>query len=123
MSTVTYEVKKPILGFEEIESVNLEKNDGITSVLSDPKSGISITLLNTFVDGDGFDVPASVKALLDMNDNTNFSVYFVVVLNKSNLQNSSINLGAPMIFNEDNKTMAQVAINSEIGTVSELFNA
>lgn len=122
MSKVTYTVKKPIYGFAEIESVDLVKNDGMTSILQDEQSGIQLSLINTFIGEENFEVPASIKALLDINDDTNISVYFVVVLNKSDLSQSTINLGAPMIFNEDNQTMAQMSISTESSTLAELFN-
>ena len=125
MSTATvYEVKKPILGFEKLEKVTLEQSDGLTTVLKGCENDcIHMTLINTFVDGDSFEIPLGIKALLDIEDNTNYSVYFVVVLNKKSIQDSTINLGAPMIFNEDNKTMAQVSLNTEMGTIGDMFKA
>lgn len=101
----------------------LEKHDGLTTILKGCENDcIHITLINTFVDNSSFEIPLAIKALLDINENTNYSVYFVVVLNKKSIQDSTINLGAPMIFNEDNHTMAQASINSELGILSELFN-
>ncbi|MCK9337956.1 MAG: flagellar assembly protein FliW [Arcobacteraceae bacterium] len=123
MSVVSYEVKNPILGFENIEKVTLEQNDGITSILKGCGTDcVQLTLINTFIGGSDFVIPSGIKVLLDITDNTNYSVYFVVVLNKKSIQNSTINLGSPMIFNEDNHTMAQLSVNTETGTISELFN-
>jgi flagellar assembly factor FliW len=123
MSVVSYEVKNPILGFENIEKVTLEKNDGITSILKGCANDcVQLSLINTFVGESDFLIPSGIKTLLDINDDTNYSVYFVVVLNKKSIQDSTINLGCPMIFNEDNHTMAQISVNTETGTIAELFH-
>ncbi|MCK9162241.1 MAG: flagellar assembly protein FliW [Arcobacteraceae bacterium] len=122
MSTkVKYSVKKPIYGFEDIQEVEIEKNDGITSVLNEVGGDVQMTLINAFVDDEHIEIPSSIKTLLDINDNTNVSISFVVVLNNSDLTKSAINLGSPIIFNEDNKTMAQVSINTEMSTIEKLF--
>lgn len=111
---MTYQVKSPILGFEHLTSVNISNNDGLTSLLtSDQDATFKISLINAHNEGNSFEIHPSAKALLDIQPNTTISIYFVVVVNQATIESSVINLGAPMIFNEDNHTMVQVAITSD----------
>jgi flagellar assembly factor FliW len=57
-----------------------------------------------------FDVPLSVRVLLDINENSNVLVYNVVVI-QNPLDESCINFIAPLIFNQDNATMAQAVLD------------
>ena len=116
---MNYEVKYPILGLADIQSVELEKNDGLTTMLKSDQKNINMTLINAHVGEETFEIPAGIRTLLDINKDTNYSVYFTVVM-EENIENSLINLGAPMIFNEDNKTMAQCVISDDHTQVSEL---
>ena len=116
---MNYEVKQPILGLKNIENVELEKHDGITTLLKSDQENINISLINASIDDKNFEIPAGVKTLLDINDNTHYSVYFTVIVD-DNIQDSTINLGAPMIFNEDNKTMAQCVISDDLTQIKDL---
>lgn len=115
-----YEVKQPISGFDNIEKVILEKHDELTTVMTcHSNNDIKITLVNTAKNRKYFEIPIGIQTLLDINDYTNYSVYFTVILEK-NIKNSLINLGAPIIFNEDNKTVAQCIISNDTITLQEL---
>ena len=116
---MNYEVKLPILGLNEIKSVELEKHDGITSLLKSDQKNINISLINAFIDENSFVIPTGVKTVLDINEDTNYSVYFTVIVEKD-IHDSSINLGAPMIFNDDNKTMAQCVISEDFTRIKDL---
>lgn len=116
-----YKVKKPLYGFESIEEVELNNHDGISAVLNCiGDEEIQFALLHTYYEKGDFEIPSALKVLLDINDETKVSVYLLVVLNKD-ISDSTINLGAPLIFNEDNKTMAQAVIDINQGTISELL--
>mgnify|MGYP000639100481 CR=1 FL=1 len=117
---MTYKVKYPLPGFEKIEEVTLEQHDGLTTILkSENDSTFKLSLINASTDKKYFEIPIGIKTLLDLNDNTNFSVYFTVIIEK-NIHDSTINLGAPIIFNEDNNTTAQCVINNDSTTLREL---
>lgn len=116
---MNYEVKQPILGLTEIKNVTLEKHDGVTSLLKSDQEDINISLINAFVDENSFIIPSGVKTLLDIHEDTNYSVYFTVIVEKD-VKESTINLGAPMIFNEDNKTMAQCIISDDFSRIKDL---
>lgn len=111
---MTFQVKSPILGFEHLTSVNISNNDGLTSLLtSNQDENFKISLINAHNDANSFTIHPSAKALLDIQPNTTISIYFVVVVNQASIESSVINLGAPMIFNEDNRTMMQTTITSD----------
>lgn len=116
-----YTVKHKILGFEDISEVEIEKGDGITSILKGcAEECIQMSLINAVISSDGFDVPDGIATLLDINEDSNVSIYFVVVI-APDIRNSTINLGAPIVANEDNGTIAQAVISDEQGTISGLF--
>lgn len=115
-----YEIKHPLLGFNHIKEVELEKHDGITTILkSKDDNHFHLSLVNSAKDKKYFEIPIAIKVLLDINDNTDYSVYFTVIIDK-NIHNSTINLGAPIVFNEDNYCVAQCVISDDLTTVREL---
>jgi flagellar assembly factor FliW len=120
-----YEVKKPILGFENVLKVSLEEIDGLFSTLKAIDSPVpSFTLVNPYQLREySFDIPKDVQVLLDINENSNILVYNVVVLHNP-ITESVINFKAPLIFNKDNGTMAQFIIEDEVLlTIGELLKA
>ena len=52
-----------------------------------------------------------IKILLDLNNAKNIAVANIMVIQKP-IENSTINFLAPLIFNFDNLTMAQVVLDS-----------
>ncbi len=114
-----YTVKKPIAGFEEVNEVELVSTDGIaTHMKSTDNDSMNMVLLNSVMNENEI-VPKFIIALLDIDENTNYSVYFSVVINQD-ISKSLINFAAPLIFNEDNKTMAQFSADSNIVTLDTL---
>ena len=109
-----FKVKKPIGGFENINEVYLEKKDDDFALLKDENGNELFILINPFSlkKEYSFDVPADVKALLDLNENSKIYVYLNVIKKKPT-DESLINFKAPFIFNLDNNTCAQVIIDEE----------
>jgi len=115
---MVYEVRQPILGFDDLTEVQIEKHDGVTTVLkSTCDDNLRISLINASIDEKSFEIPLGIKTLLDITESTNYSVYFTVILDED-INNSTINLGSPLIFNEDNKTMAQSIISDDFTTIN-----
>ena len=122
---MVYEVKKPILGFEDVLKVELEEIDGLFSTLKAvEKDYPNFTLVNPYQLRDySFDIPKDVQVLLDINENSNILVYNVVVLHNP-MTESVVNFKAPLIFNKDNGKMAQFIIKDEnLFTIGELIKA
>lgn len=108
-----FEVKLPILGFEDLKKLRLEKIDDLFMRLENPDDGIpSFTLINPFAIRDyDFDAPAASKALLELKENTNLLVLNIMIVNNP-IEESTINFLAPIIFNFDNNTMGQIVLDS-----------
>jgi len=109
-----YEVKKPILGFENVLKVKLEEVDRLFATLEAANKSVpTFTLINPYALREySFDIPKDVQILLDINKDSNLLVYTIVVL-KNPITDSIVNFKAPLIFNKDNGKMAQFIINEE----------
>ncbi|WP_334087602.1 flagellar assembly protein FliW [Helicobacter typhlonius] len=110
---MVFEVKLPILGFEEVKKMRLEKIDDLFMKLSNVDSEVPhFTLVNPFLLREyEFDVPSNVKILLDLDNAKNLLIANIMVIQKP-IENSTINFLAPLVFNFDNLTMAQVVLDS-----------
>lgn len=108
-----YEIKSMLLGFDQITKVELIKVDELFSTLkSCDDSGVSFTLVNPYaLRTYSFDVPLSIRVLLDINETSKVLVYNVVVV-QNPLDESCINFLAPLIFNQDNATAAQAVLSA-----------
>jgi len=74
--------------------------------------GPSFTLINPYVLREyAFDIPASLQALMEIDENSNLLIYAIVILTTP-IENSNINFVAPVIFNTDNGQMAQIIIDN-----------
>jgi flagellar assembly factor FliW len=107
-------VKKPILGFENINEVELQKIDDTFAILKDNKGNVLFTLINPFALREDFDfnVPADVRVLLGLNENSDVEVYSNVVM-KEPITEAVVNFKAPFIFNKSNNTVSQVILENE----------
>ncbi|MCX6073978.1 MAG: flagellar assembly protein FliW [Campylobacterales bacterium] len=107
-----FELKLPLLGFESVTRMELQKIDDIFMRLENNDGGPSFTLINPFALREyAFDIPTSLQALMEINDQSNLLIYTIVILTTP-IENSTINFVAPLIFNTDNQTMAQIIIDN-----------
>jgi len=108
---MSYEIKGDILGFEKTREVDIIKVDEMFSTLIDTKNeNISFTMVNPYALREySFDLPASTKSLLEITENSNVHVYVITVIQKP-LEQSAVNFIAPIIVNEDNKTIGQALL-------------
>ncbi|PAF52026.1 flagellar assembly protein FliW [Helicobacter sp. 13S00477-4] len=108
-----FDVKSPILGFEDVTKMKLEKIDDIFVRLSNAESEVPVfTLVNPFVLREyEFDVPTALKVLLELDESKNIFTANIMVI-QTPIQKSTINFLAPVIFNFDNQTMGQVVLDS-----------
>jgi len=110
----TYKVKGPILGFEKILNVEIHEIDELFSTMQDvDNKNISFTIANPYLLREySFDLSTSVKALLEIDENSSVSVFNIVIIQKP-LEASTVNFLAPIIINNDNNTIAQEVLNSK----------
>jgi flagellar assembly factor FliW len=108
-----YEVKSSILGFENLQCVELKEVDEVFSTLSSCDGDVSFTVINPYALREySFDLPTPIRVLLDINENSNVLVYNIVVIQDPR-DESCINFLAPLIFNQDNGLMAQAVLNAK----------
>ena len=109
---MNFVVKKPIPGFEDINEVELVEVDELFHLL---KTGdrVLFTMINPYSLREfSFEIPSDVKALMDINENSKLLVY-VNLVKKDPIEDSIVNFKAPMIFNLDTKTCAQIILEKE----------
>lgn len=107
-----FDLKLPLLGFESVSRMELQKIDDIFMRLESIGEGPSFTLINPFVLREySFDIPTSLLALMQITPESNILIYNIVILH-TEIENSTINFVAPLIFNTDNQTMAQIIIDN-----------
>jgi len=124
---MSYEVKSHILGFDETKRVEIVEIDELFATMKDiDNEAISFTLVNPYPLREySFDVPIAIQTLLELKEESNVRVYNIVVIQKP-LEESRINFLAPIIINEDNKTIAQVVLdpraNPQFGMAEPIKN-
>lgn len=107
-----FTLQLPILGFESVTQMKLEKIDDIFMRLESVGSGPSFTLINPYALREySFDIPTSLQAAMQIDETTNLLIFNILILSNS-IEDSTINFVAPLIFNTDNQTMAQVIIDN-----------
>ena len=113
MENEVYEVKIPILGFEDIQQVSLSQIDDIfAQIHAEPQGSTSFTLVNPYaLRSYQFDIPQATQVLLEINSETNLLLYNIVVV-QNPIYDSTVNFVAPLLFNTDNKTMSQLILDS-----------
>lgn len=109
---MVYELKSPLLGFEEIKEFDLvEVDEMFAKIKAVNNPSIEITLVNPYALREySFDIPAYIQALLDINAQSKVRVFCTVVI-QNPIDESRVNFLAPLIFNDDNQTAAQIALS------------
>lgn len=107
-----FTLKLPLLGFESTTKMELKKIDDIFMRLESTDQELSFTLINPFALREySFDIPTSLQALMDINEESNLLIYNLVILTTP-IEESSINFVAPLVFNASNGTMAQIILDN-----------
>ena len=109
---MTYELKMPILGFDDVTKGELEQIDETFSKLRslDGTRPFEITLVNPFSLCEyNFTIPTADEKLLDLDETRGDKVLvFCVVVVQKPIENSIVNLMAPFVFNPSNASCLQV---------------
>ncbi|WP_120944033.1 MULTISPECIES: flagellar assembly protein FliW [Helicobacter] len=108
-----FSVKSPILGFEQVSRMELEKIDEIFMRLRNADDiAPTFTLVNPFaLRAYEFDIPMGLQVLLNLDSARNILIANIMVI-QTPLQESTINFLAPLVFNFDHQLMAQVVLDS-----------
>ncbi len=107
-----FDISVPLLGFENVKQVELEKIDDIFMKLqSTQDEHISFTLIDPFVLRDyDFEVPNNVKDKLGIDEKSNLLILNIVLI-QTPIENSVVNFIGPLIFNTDNNKAAQIILS------------
>ncbi|MDD5400782.1 MAG: flagellar assembly protein FliW [Sulfurimonas sp.] len=110
-----FDVCVPILGFEDVKEVTLEKIDDIfMKMQSVNDKHISFTLIDPFILREyDFEIPDNIQNLLNIDKNSNLIILNIVLI-QIPIENSVVNFVGPMVFNTDNHKAAQVVLNNSI---------
>ncbi len=109
---MAYQIKGTLYGFENTSNVEIKEIDELFSTMVDVNDeNISFTLIRpNLLREYAFDLPADVKALLEINENSTVSVYNILIIQKP-LEKSIINFLAPIVINRDNNYLAQAILD------------
>ena len=109
-----FSVKAPIPGFESIKEVELEKFDDFFVKFISKSDTTVFTLINPFmIRPYEFEVPEYFRALLDINEKTNILILNIMII-ATPIETSTINFIAPLVFNVDNGSVAQVVLDANL---------
>ena len=106
-----FEITTPLLGFENVKEVTLEKIDDIFMKMQAVGDDfISFTLINPFVIREyDFEVPQNIQDSLEIDDESNLLTLNIVLI-QNPIEDSVINFIGPIVFNTDNNKAAQVIL-------------
>lgn len=107
------QVKTPIFGFESVNTVRMQPIDEVFSTLvALNEEQIRFTLCNPYalLPEYDFEIPDEMKTLLEIEEDSSIGVYAVVVM-QNPLENSMVNLLAPVIVNLEKNYLAQVSLD------------
>ena len=109
-----FDLKMPILGFEDILEVEFTEMDDILAKITDINNeAISFTLINPYSLREySFDLPQAAQIMLDLKEDSELLVYNIIAVQKPT-DSSVVNFLAPIVFNKTNGTAAQVVLESE----------
>jgi len=110
---MTFDRSVPLLGFDDMKKVELEKiNDIFMKMQSLENENISFTLVDPFVLRDyDFNIPDNIQKLLEIKDDSNILVLNIILI-QNPIENSIVNFIGPVIFNTDNKKAAQIILQN-----------
>lgn len=120
-----FDICVPILGFENVKEVELQKIDEVfmrMQAVNDEH--ISFTLVNPFVLREyDFEVPTKIKELLEINEKSNLLIFNIVLI-QNPIEDSIVNFIGPLVFNTDNNKAAQIILSeSKDYTVAEKISS
>lgn len=107
-----FDVCAPILGFENLKQVTLEKiDDNFMKMQSVEDTNISFTLINPFALREyDFEIPDAVQELLGVHEASNILILNILLI-QNPVEESLVNFIGPMVFNTDTQKAAQIILS------------
>ena len=120
-----FNISVPLLGFDDIKEVELEKIDDIfMKMQSKEDEHISFTLVDPFVLRDyDFEIPQNVQNILEVNEKSNILILNIILI-QTPIENSIVNFIGPVVFNTDNNKAAQIILqdSTKYGVAEKISN-
>ena len=110
-----FDIQVPLLGFEDVKQVNLEKIDDIfMKMQSTTDEHISFTMVDPFSLRDyDFEIPDKIQEQLAVDEKSNILILNIVLI-QTPIQDSIVNFVGPVVFNTDNNKAAQIILQDSI---------
>ncbi|MDK9692945.1 MAG: flagellar assembly protein FliW [Sulfurimonas sp.] len=107
-----FDVCAPILGFENLKQVTLEKiDDNFMKMQSVEDANISFTLINPFALREyDFEIADALQELLGIDEKSNILILNILLI-QNPVEESLVNFIGPMVFNTDTKKAAQTILS------------
>lgn len=107
-----FDICVPILGFENIKQVSLEKIDDVFMTMKSLNDDhISFTMIDPFSLREyDFEIPDNIQQLLEIDKDSNLIVLNIVVI-QTPIEGSVVNFVGPIVFNTSNNKAAQIVLN------------
>ncbi len=120
-----FEVSTPLLGFENIHHVELERIDDVfVKMQAVEEKHISFTMIDPFIlRAYDFEIPQKIQDTLEITDKSNILILNIVLI-QTPIEESVVNFIAPLVFNTDSKKTAQVILaeSKEYGVAEKISN-
>jgi len=107
-----FEISTPLLGFEDIKEVELQKIDDIfMKMQSSDDENISFTLINPYsIREYNFEIPEKIKNILEITTESNILIFNILLI-QTPIEDSIVNFVGPLVFNTDVKKAAQIILS------------
>ena len=107
-----FSVKAPIPGFDDIKEVELQKIDEFFVKFISKTDPTTFTLINPFMLRTyEFDIPEYFQNLLGITEKSNILILNIMII-ATPIEQSTINFIAPLVFNVDTQSVAQVILDA-----------
>ncbi|WP_415250292.1 flagellar assembly protein FliW [Sulfurimonas sp.] len=120
-----FDISVPLLGFEDVKEVELEKIDDIfMKMQSTTEKHISFTLINPFILREyDFEVPTNISEIINATQESNLLILNIVLI-QTPIEDSIVNFVGPLVFNTDNNKAAQIILSdSPVYAVAEKISS
>jgi flagellar assembly factor FliW len=103
-----HNIISPILGFEKYKTIEVKVFDRFFSkLILDEEQNVCMSIINEkFLSGVHLELEEEILTAMHIQKQTQYDIYFIMV-HQEPIENSVVNLAAPIIINHDEKCLGQ----------------
>jgi flagellar assembly factor FliW len=120
-----FRIELPLLGFENIKELDIESIDSnFSTLVLNKEKNLNINLVNIsyFKKADfNFNIDDDTLEKMHIHELNDFKIFFCVVMQKP-IEDSIVNLAAPILINERHKLIGQYVIKDRIPRLFTTLN-